>query len=680
MRKVLLAWLLILALVVTACSSAADTTEESSQQQEQEDSAAAEAEQADADQKAAEEAAAKAQAELDAAKAAEAEAKAAAEQAAADKAEAERLLAEANTEEEKAAAQKLLAESQAAQKAAADAVAKAAAEKAAAEKAAAEKAAAEKAAAAAKAVADKAAAAAKATNTAAVSSVSAKGVFPITKEKKTLKIMMQQHPAVLDYVNNELTKYLETRTNVKIEWQLVPAADWNTKLNLVLASNTDLPDIIMGGVSSALVSKYGPQGVFLPLNNLIEKHSVEYVKIKDKVEGTQKMITATDGNIYGLPKISECYNCTMSRKMWVNKTFLDALDLPIPKTTDDFYKMLKAFKEKDPNKNGKADEIPLLGATTGWQQKIDMYLMSSFVLNDGGYRFVSVNGTLQAAYATPEWKSGLSYMKKLADEKLLDPVSFTQKDAQLRQLVENKDTGIVGAVSSGSFNTFANPNGTRLRDYISIPPLKGPTGLQQSVWDPYFYVQVPYSFVVTNACKGECADIAVKWADQFYNVDITARSRLGVPDVDWKRAPQGTVGVNGKPAQFEAILIWGANQKSHWQFTNPGYWPRSMTEGPVFDPKNPWELQYALTTATTRDHEPYKSQIVPPLNFTPEEAEQFNQLSTVINAYVEESLAQFVLGNKSLDKDWDNYLKELDNMGMKKYLQIAQKAYDRQWK
>jgi putative aldouronate transport system substrate-binding protein len=35
------------------------------------------------------------------------------------------------------------------------------------------------------------------------------------------------------------------------------------------------------------------------------------------------------------------------------------LGLPEPTTTTEFYNTLKAFKEKDPNGNGKADEIPL---------------------------------------------------------------------------------------------------------------------------------------------------------------------------------------------------------------------------------------------------------------------------------------------------------------------------------
>lgn len=51
--------------------------------------------------------------------------------------------------------------------------------------------------------------------------------------------------------------------------------------------------------------------------------------------------------------------------MWIYKPWLEKLNLSEPKTLDEFYNVLKAFKEKDPNGNGLADEIPFIGATSG---------------------------------------------------------------------------------------------------------------------------------------------------------------------------------------------------------------------------------------------------------------------------------------------------------------------------
>jgi putative aldouronate transport system substrate-binding protein len=483
---------------------------------------------------------------------------------------------------------------------------------------------------------------------------------------------------VTDYEDNAFTKFLEEKTNVHLKMTLVPEKDWTTKVNLLLATNTDLPDIIIGGVSNSLLVKFGSQGVFQPLNKLIEKHSVAFTGVSKKLDGLSNLITAPDGNIYSLPKISECYNCTMPSKLWMNKTFLDSVGMGIPKTTDEFYNVLKAFKTMDPNKNGKADEIPLAGATTGWQTQVEGFLMNAFILNDTNKRFVLENGKIQAAYTKPEWRQGLQYMKKLADEKLLDPISFSQDQNQLKQVFENSGAVLLGAVTGGGYGAYSNPNGTRKNDYVPVSPLKGPSGVQQAMWDPYNSV-TNGMFVLTNKCQGECADIAMKWVDQFYDVDVSVRSRLGVPEVDWKKV-EGKPGINGQAAKYETVLVWGLNQKSHWNFVNPSYYPAEWADGAVRNDKDPYEMQYFLRKSTTDNYEPYKKAVVPNLFMTAEESEESVGLETVINSFVLENIARFVLGNRDLDKDWNTYLKELDNMGLQRYLTIAQQAYDRRWK
>ncbi|OAH14239.1 hypothetical protein [Streptomyces jeddahensis] len=38
---------------------------------------------------------------------------------------------------------------------------------------------------------------------------------------------------------------------------------------------------------------------------------------------------------------------------------------------------------------------------------------------------------------------------------------------------------------------------------------------------------------------------------------------------------------------------------------------------------------------------------------------------------------QFITGKKSLDSDWDSYVSQLDQLGLKRFLQIYQAAYDK---
>ena len=87
-----------------------------------------------------------------------------------------------------------------------------------------------------------------------------------------------------------------------------------------------------------------------------------------EVPAVQQRITMPDGEIYYFPIVSAgCFHCQYSTKMWVYKPWVDQLGLKWPpETPDEFADMLRAFRDGDPNGNGKQDEIPFLSATSGW--------------------------------------------------------------------------------------------------------------------------------------------------------------------------------------------------------------------------------------------------------------------------------------------------------------------------
>lgn len=63
------------------------------------------------------------------------------------------------------------------------------------------------------------------------------------------------------------------------------------------------------------------------------------------------------GKIWGIP-----YNRHdgFNQVVYINKEWLETLKLDIPRTIDDFYKVMKAFTEQDPDRNGKNDTFGLI--------------------------------------------------------------------------------------------------------------------------------------------------------------------------------------------------------------------------------------------------------------------------------------------------------------------------------
>jgi len=249
--------------------------------------------------------------------------------------------------------------------------------------------------------------------------VSAPGQFPIVSSPVTLRLFAIQDPRVENLDTNDYTAYMEKKTGVKIKWELVPQSGVDEKRKLILASG-DFPDVFYGvNLTRDELLTYGGQGSLIKLNDLIDKYGFEVKRVMAEYPNLRSFITAPDGGIYSLFYINECYHCSMSMKMWIERFWLKDLGLKMPETTDEFYQTLKAFKDKDPNKNGKKDEIALSGAVkNSWWGDPYNFLLNAFVYNDGGPRLMLKGGTVDFAATKTEWRDGLRYIRKLYTEGL----------------------------------------------------------------------------------------------------------------------------------------------------------------------------------------------------------------------------------------------------------------------
>ena len=504
------------------------------------------------------------------------------------------------------------------------------------------------------------------------------GTFPIVKDKVTLKIFTMQSPQIENLETNDLTKWYEEKTNVHIEWEQAPQTALDEKRKLSLASG-DYPDVYM---ASAMTMEeemlYGPQGAFIPLNDLIDKQTVTLKKIFQDDPTTRESVTTLDGNIYSLPNTAGTFHTTLPQKMWINTKWLNKLNLKLPATTDEFYQVLKAFKEKDPNGNGKSDEIPLVGSKdignrTGRVVRVEGFLMCAFIYNDSENRFILKDGKIDVAFNKPEWRKGLEYMKKLYTEGLIDTSAFTMTKEQVKQLIEKADAQIVGAVPQQSPSEIANMAGERHKDYAALPPLKGPDGVQTASWYPYQHK--PGVYVITKACK--YPEVAMRWVDWFYTMEGTLRSRVGREGIEWARAKPGEKSYTGKDATWIKLTTLGGIQNVSWMALNA---PNNML---IHSDQVGDTNIYSASGLETRLYqasklaEPYKpKEVVPPLYMGSSDIQTIAQLQTEINSYVNECIVAFAIGGMDLAKDWDKYIKNLDTMGLKNYLSIYQKTYD----
>lgn len=520
-------------------------------------------------------------------------------------------------------------------------------------------------------------------------STSAPGDFPITNEKVTLKVFYTPYEWITDMEDNQVTKWLEEKTNVHVEWMLV-STEAAEKINLLLATNAkkDMPDVFLAGISRAQVESYGAQGVLMPLNDLIDKYSVNY---KDDLfmhnDQLEQQMTAFDGNIYFLPRYYETTHVRHTSRFWMNSKWLERVGKKTPTTTDEFYDVLKAFKEQDANGNGDPnDEIPYV-AYTGAAGSISNFVMNAFVYSPtGDPKLYLEDGKILASYAQEGWREGLRFHKTLYSEGLLDPECFTLTTEQVMALSGDENGSRIGSIAD-AYVGFIDLTSPEASDYEALAPLTGPSGLKVAPVDKYN--PAPF-FCISSYC--EIPEIAFRWAD-CQAVDIAGNLKdgnyewmnlwYGTEDSKgaWRRAKDGEVSFTGEQALYKTLFTWGDKLNNHWYENFLINMKAEWKPLGAYDENGNYNLEKTLYDATVNLYEPCEEdKTLPDLSLTEDEIKETSEIRTNLKSYYEECMAKFVRDEMSLDNDWDAYLKELENIGLSRMIEIYQKAYDRAYK
>ena len=514
------------------------------------------------------------------------------------------------------------------------------------------------------------------------------------EEKVELDFLAPSYIYIEDYATNEMTLWMEERTGVHVNWSTIPdqTQAQEEKLTMLLASN-ELPDVFMGcAISDAMISRYGvEEGLFLPLEDLIEEHMENFKVSIAKFNGGVDLLRSIDGHIYSLPVLDKCHHCEHASKVWLYDPWMQKLGLDYPETTEDFYNVLKAFKEQDPNGNGEADEIPFVASDSGWHNNVDEFLMNSFLYYDRYSRGGNINGfyvkdgVIENSIIQDEYREGVRFIKRLYQDGLLYEGSLTQASEQIVKLVENEDIPIVGAVTGGWTGMFADFGGERAEGYHPIAPLVGPEGVQIAPT----YPSRPNlgEYVLAADCTNP--EAAVKYADELYTMEASLNIRAGGMEGNfWQRGEDGQVSFEGEQAVWMQLKPWDDKEPQNESWIAVGVWDyvdlranQAIKEEAM---ENMWSaagLEYMLYTKTMEDYVPVALDYsLPTLNFTAEEQEQLATLETDVNNYYRSAQFNFITGNLDLDADWEKYLADLEKAGVSKIKELYQTAYDRQFK
>ncbi|WP_052421546.1 extracellular solute-binding protein [Paenibacillus sp. FSL R7-0273] len=459
----------------------------------------------------------------------------------------------------------------------------------------------------------------------------------------------------------EVTSWKEimTKTGVEVDFQHPAQGQLAEQFNLMVASNK-LPDVVdygwnlyPGGAQKAIRDKK-----IIPLNDYLDQ-APNLKKLLDDNPEWRKMSSTDDGNIIGFPFIREDVTQQVFLGPAIRQDWLDKLNLSSPTTIDEWYTVLKAFKEQDPNGNGQADEIPIL-IPAG-----ELAFAGAFgTPND----FFQESNTVKYGPIEPGFREYLATMNQWYNEGLLDK-DFASTDNKMR------DAKITGS-QVGSAVLFLNGGIGKYMDLMKetqpgfkITGTAYPT-LKTGEKPAFGYRDNPVTGIFT-AITGSNKNAAetVKFLDTLYSEEGKRIMNFG------KEGETYTMD-GGNPVYTDLILnnpdglpVSQAFRK-HIMGATSGPFVQDIRHSQQYTTKPEQKQAMELWSAPTHENR------MPPSTIAVEDSSRFASIMTDVNTYKDEMMLKFIMGAESLDQ-FGKYVETLKGLGIEEAIGIQQAALER---
>ncbi len=457
---------------------------------------------------------------------------------------------------------------------------------------------------------------------------------------------------------NSLTgiEKIEEATGVNITFKLMTKEEYN----YMLASGK-YPDVMAAYLYNGEVLDLYNRGVAIEVSELVENNSTYLKGIYEDNPDIYQEVQTNDGKLIYFPSLNpmksdeDLYRLAYSGLL-IRQDWLDKLGLEVPTDIEEWHRVLTAFKTKDPNGNGIADEIPF-----------DDYRYHLFAPSFGVFEGILLSGGNRVTYGPMEdgYKEFLQTMNQWYEEGLIGQSAVTGSSKW-------SDANIINDIS-GSFYGLDNAwriylpalletNGEAALTAVPIPRARdGKSYSSMENLKTHIRNQVT---VITSACRNPQA--AMKVIDYMYSEEGSDYLTWGIEGETYQ------VGANGAkyllPESLE--LAEDGYMKLHHVAIGHVAFPKYDGETVVLQ-TYPEEQLIAEKVWANCD----TSLIYPPnILFPAEDRKKINELLPDIGKYVEEMRMAYVTGEKSLDT-FDEFRAALREMGIEEVIEIYEKNY-----
>jgi len=483
--------------------------------------------------------------------------------------------------------------------------------------------------------------------------------YPITKEPITIKAVIPFNPLRPNSDTTDVWKYVAEKTNINVEVEVLKDQE---KIDLMFASN-DFPDLLLGvGIRDTAVEG----GEFVEMKPLIEKYAPTWNRFMEEQKLVYNGSLAADGKLYGLPYIDFAPFDRNLRDQWIiMDSWLKELNLPSPKTTEEFKNTLKAIKDNAGKGTIPSDVIPYYFSFDNYVGgQMDIYGSFGVYVTSPDYLFVD-NGVVKDQSTNPAIKEPLKYMRELYQMGLIPPEVFTDDWNTYASKISSNPPVV------GVYHSYANRQpelGT------AMGPIDSGNGSKPLIRSQAYVAGPANTAIITKKNKYPAATARLLEA-LATDLDLELTVSRGEKGVLWDYDAEG------KAYQ----LFWEESPDKMAENKNKLGLHNSFVALKDQDfYNNKWkELSYEQKNSRGWAYENVYKDVVMPNEMVfvegamdPDDVSMMNQYKGDLTNYRKAMFADFITGKQDIDAQWDAYVKQMQNLGLEKFVELKQKAYN----
>ena len=509
------------------------------------------------------------------------------------------------------------------------------------------------------------------------------------KETATLSGLTSFPPGTESEPNNRtIFKRLEEETNVHIDWKTIQSDQWGDKIALEMSNAATLPDFIFtAGFGDTDLLKYAKQGVIISLEDLIDTYMPNLQAVFSQAPEYRTMCEDENGHIWALPWIEQLgYEKTaiqtIGNMSFINKDWLDFLNLSMPTTVDEFEAVLVAFKDNADKLKSEfkvdGDIIPMACILNDGDQ--DPYILingfgEGYGDPDRGKHIAVTDEGKVVCVATSEgFRKGTEWLHKLYEQGLIDPEAFTQ---EWSTYVAKGKSGRYGVCFSWDVANIAQVSMDDLiagKGWVPMPALTADTKNITPQTGSFTSGFDRGRCVITAAAANPA--LVATWLDKMY---------------DPFQSPQNNWGTYGEDDDFD-IFELSENDKGEKMLKHAPLGDASPVEVREAESVNgPLAIldSYYDVYVTCPDDAQYrldwiKDIYTPDMNFkycypnvfmTADDTKTVSNLLADIQKCINTAKSDWIMNGFS-DADWDSFQNDLNAYGLEQFLEIHQKYLD----